>query len=106
MLTHIGQEVRQQLAEGGEPIGFLLVAVVPVIAFAGLVVVADQPLSAVAVEQGILEQVRGARNGGGDLPKLQLQNRAVIIAALAMEDQRRLRHRTHNDIGGLCRQLT
>jgi len=55
---HVSFEIREKLVEGGESVWFLVIAVVAMIPFACLVVVADHTAPIATAVQAILEPVR------------------------------------------------
>jgi len=62
------------------------------VALAAFVVIAHQPMPALAVEQRVLEPMGRAFDRVRHEPDLQLQNRAVVEDPLRMEEEFRVGH--------------
>src|SRR5690606_33304201 len=88
LLSDIRLEIRDQPFEIGEGIRLLAVAIVPVIAFSGFIVVAYDPLARAAIEQRVLQPVRPFRRGFRKKPDTYLDNRAARQQKFAILDKR------------------
>lgn len=62
------------------------------VALPGFIVICHQPGATMAIEQTVFEAVAGPAHRGGDLPELHLQDRAVIVEALAVVEEDGIGH--------------